>query len=159
VVAIAWSFGAGSIELASVGFGFTLGGVFVGHSLYKKHQHVNKNIKFIMRPSGGGMFPEDPDDEESLEYKKRQRDESRREYRPLTNKEARREAKKLGYREVKDHPCGNTRNRAVFTNGRNFISADAYIHSGGAWKQFNIRGKLESTMDIKLKIVHKIYPK
>jgi hypothetical protein len=68
----------------------------------------------------------------------------------MTNKEAREQAKKLGYdKEVKNAPFKSQGNK-VFTNGKNFISADRDMHSGGAWKMFNRAGQRLGTYDINL---------
>ena len=100
----------------------------------------------------GGLSHEDPDDE-----KKRQRDQARKEYRPPTNKEARESANDLRYRETRDHPCGDTHGKPVFTNGKNYISPDADGHSGAAWKMFNLRGAIQYAMDENLIEICRVY--
>ncbi len=69
----------------------------------------------------------------------------------MTNKEAKERAKKLGYdREVKDPPFKDSHGNKVFTNGKNFITADRDVHSGGAWKMFDSSGNRIGTYDINL---------
>lgn len=89
VVAATWAFGAGGIELVKLGFGF-LGGTLIGYSLYKKQHKAQKSYNVSVVSFSGGMFPEDPDDDEQLtnEEKKNQRDQARVEHRSLTNQEA-----------------------------------------------------------------------
>ncbi len=159
VAGAVWAFGAGGIELVSLGIGF-LGGTLIGYSQYKKHQRAKEDNVISVGSFGGGMFPGDPnddDDELTQEEKKRQRDKARSEHRPLTNKEAREIARELGYKEVKDHPLGNTRGKPVFSNGKRYISPDADGHSGGHWKVFNSRGDILYTKDKMLIKSHRIY--
>lgn len=75
----------------------------------------------------------------------------------MTNPEAKRRAKKLGYdREEKDPPIkkGAHGNKA-FTNGKNFITADRDVHSGGAWKMFDSSGNRIGTYDKNLNRIGK----
>lgn len=147
VLAVSAAFGLGSVELASVGFGVAGLGTFLGYQWHKKSKQKH-NVTIQPQFYGGEMMPEDPEDE-----KKRKRDEARKNYRPLTNKEARAKAKELGYRETKDHPCGNTYDKPVFTNGKEFISPDKYGHKGGVWKVFDKSGTRVATTNIDLTII------
>jgi filamentous hemagglutinin len=68
----------------------------------------------------------------------------------LTNQAAKEQAQKLGYgQEVRDPPF-NSHGNKVFTNGKNFITADRDVHSGGAWKMFDSSGTRLGTYDINL---------
>jgi len=58
----------------------------------------------------------------------------------------------LGYKETKDHPCGYTHNRPVFTNGKNYISPDDTVHKGGVWKVFTRKGRRMATAIIDLSL-------
>ncbi|HRN78127.1 MAG TPA: toxin C-terminal domain-containing protein [Candidatus Dependentiae bacterium] len=78
-------------------------------------------------------------------------------FQPLTNKQARQKAKELGFTEVKKHPCGDTRNKPVFYNGKEYISPDADGHNGGHWKMFDRRGNIQYSMDRNLAKKVKIY--
>jgi len=150
VISFVWAFGSGIVEWLSAGIGIAgLGGLY-----YKLDKKNNNNVSFGSVSLSSTMMPDGPEDEDE---KKKKRDEARENHEYLTNKEAREVAKKLRYREVKSHPCGNTRNRPVFTNGKNYISPDVDGHIGGAWKMFNRRGDLLYTMDIGLVDILKIY--
>jgi hypothetical protein len=145
VIAITGTFGGG-LEIAGCSFGLAGLGGFLGYRWHKKNKQEHEFV--VQMGYGGGMMPEDPEDE-----KKRKRDEARENYRALTNKEARKQAKKLGYKETKDHPCGYTYDRPVFTNGKQFISPDKYGHKGGVWKLFDKVGDRVATTNIDLTIV------
>lgn len=43
--------------------------------------------------------------------------------------------------------------QAVFTNGRNFITADVTGHLGGVWKMFDLRGRRVGTFDALLNLI------
>lgn len=147
VLAVSAAFGLGSVELAGISFGVAGLGTFLGYQWHKKSKQKH-NVTVQPQFYGSGRMPDDPEDE-----KKRKRDEARESYRPLTNKEARAKAKELGYRETKDHPCGNTYDKPVFTNGKEFISPDKYGHKGGVWKVFDKSGTRVATTNIDLTII------
>lgn len=147
ILAVSAAFGLGSVELTGISFGVAGLGTFLGYQWHKKNKQKH-NITIQPQFYGGGMEPEDPEGE-----KKRKRDEARESYRPLTNKEARAKAKELGYRETKNHPCGNTYDKPVFTNGKEFISPDKYGHKGGVWKVFDKSGTRVETTNIDLTII------
>ena len=67
-----------------------------------------------------------------------------------TNKEARREALNRGWREVKAN--FDSRGRPVFTDGKKFYSVDTDLHTGGAWKIHDRKGRRIGTADIDGKI-------
>jgi len=68
----------------------------------------------------------------------------------LTNSQAKQAAKELGYdTEVKDPPFDSHGNK-VFTNGKNLISADRDVHSGGVWKMYDSSGNRLGTYDANL---------
>lgn len=147
ILAISASFGLGSAEFAGISFGLAGLGSFLGYKWHKNNESKNTiciNPQFY----NNGMMPEDPENE-----KKRKRDEARNDFQPLTNQQAREQAKELGYREIKDHPCGYTHNRPVFTNGKDYISPDKYGHRGGVWKLFDKTGERIATTNIDLTIV------
>lgn len=147
VLVISAAFGLGAVEIAGISFGFAGLGTFLGYQWHKKSKqkhHVVIEPQFY----GNGMVPEDPEDE-----KKRKRDELRANHKPLTNQEARDLAKNLGYREVKNHPCGNTHNKPVFTNGKDYISPDRTAHKGGVWKVFNRRGDRIATANVDFTVI------
>lgn len=150
VIGLAWAFGGGAIEWLGASLGIAgLGGLYYAFGK-KSEGGVSLNVV----PSGSYLMPGDPEDEDE---KKRRRDEARENYRSLSNKEAEDIAKEFGHRRVKNHPCGNTRNRPVFTNGKNYISPDADGHIGGAWKVFSRKGKLLYTMSVRFERILKIY--
>ncbi len=153
IIAISAAFGLGSVELAGLSCGIAGLGTFLGYQWHKKNKEKHK---IVMEPQfyGGGMIPEDPEEE-----KKRKRDEAREEYKSLTRKEAKEIAKDFGHREVKDHPCGNTRNQPVFFNGKNYISPDIDGHNGGMWKVFDRRGNILHTASRRFEKIVKIYKK
>jgi hypothetical protein len=124
VIVISIAIGSGGLEIAGLTCGLAGLGTFLGYKWHKSKQGHN----IVIEPEfyANSMMPEDPEDE-----KKRKRDQARMEYKPLTNKEARAKAKQLGYRETKDHPCGNTYDEPVFFNGKNYISPDRTGHRGG----------------------------
>jgi hypothetical protein len=147
-IGIAWAFGAG-IKFAGITLGALFGGTMIGINL------LNKNKKNVLTfgldaetITCSGDYNPDPND--NNKDKKKQRDTTRENYRSLTNKESRKIATDMGYKEVKNHPCGNTRNKPVFTNGKNYISADADGHNGGIWKLFNRAGDRIGTGNIDL---------
>ena len=70
--------------------------------------------------------------------------------RRMTNKKAKEQAKKLGYDKEVQEPNFNSHGNKVFTNGKNFITADRDMHSGGAWKMFDSSGNRLGTYDISL---------
>ena len=146
VAVLSVAFGFGSVELTSIGVGLAGLGAFLGYRWHKKDKENHKIVPQLQF-YGGGMMPEDPEDE-----KKRKRDEARREYKPLTNQEARDKAEELGYREAQDHPCGNTFSKPVFFNGKNYISPDRTGHKGGVWKMFNKNGDRLITANIDLTV-------
>ncbi|HLC07000.1 MAG TPA: hypothetical protein VJJ26_02315 [Candidatus Babeliales bacterium] len=71
VLAVSAVFGAGGIEIAGVSFGLAGLGTFLGYQWHKKSKQKHNVIK---QPQfyGGGMMPEDPEDE-----KRKQRDQAR----------------------------------------------------------------------------------
>lgn len=144
VLALSAAFGLGSIELTTISAGVAGLGAIFGYQWHKKIKEKH-TIAIEQKFYSSGMMPEDPDDE-----KKSKRNEARNNFQPLTNQQARDQAKELGYRETKSHPCGYTYNRPVFTNGKEFISPDAYGHRGGVWKLFNKVGKRIATVSIDL---------
>jgi hypothetical protein len=85
--------------------------------------------------------------------KNKQNDSNQR----MTNKEAKKQAKKLGYdREVKDPLLKKgAHGNKFFTNGKNFITADRDVHSGGAWKMFDSSWNRIGTYDIDLNRIGK----
>jgi Novel toxin 21 len=143
VAGISFLFGSG-IEIAGVSCGLASLGTYLG---YRWHKNKHGSIEVGQVSFGGGMMPEDPDDE-----KKRKRDQARNDYRFLTNKEARKLADEMGYKEIKSHPCGDTRNKPVFTNGKNYISPDVDGHNGGMWKLFGRSGERIGTYNIDLTV-------
>lgn len=153
VLAISAAFGLGSVELAGVSCGLAAVGAFLGYQWQKKDEDQHK---VVIEPQfyGGGMMPEDPEED-----KKRRRNEAREEYRSLTRKEAKEIAKDFGHREVKGHPCGNTRNQPVFFNGKNYISPDIDGHNGGMWKVFDRRGNILHTASRRFEKIVKVYKK
>lgn len=154
-VGLCFAFGAGKVVFTgiSVSLAAALGMGTVGFA-FKKHQDKQK-WKLLMQPkrSGGEKKPDDEDE------KKKNRETARENFEPMTNKKAREEANKLGYKEVKDHPCGDTRGKPVFESpkGNRYISADADGHNGGMWKVFNRAGDLVYSMDIDLITICKEY--
>jgi len=146
---LTWAFGSG-IEFVGISACAAVASWF-GIQLHKKHKEPHIKVDIVSQSSGGGKLPEDPDE------KKQKRDEAIKNRQHLTNKEARIKAKKLGYKKVKDHPCGNTRNQDVFTNGRNYISPDIDGHNGGFWKVFSRKGIIQYSMDRNLKNICKTY--
>lgn len=146
IVGVAVAFGSGTIEIASISAGIAGLGTFLGYQWHKKNKQKH-NV--VMQPQfyGNGMMPEDPEEE------KKKRDETRAEYKSLTNKEARSKAGQLGYRETKNHPCGYTHDKPVFTNGQQFISPDKYGHKGGVWKVFDKSGVRMATVNIDLTVI------
>jgi len=152
VLAITAVFGFGTIEIAGVSFGLAGLGTFLGYQWHKK----SKKHNIVMQPQlyGGGMEPEDPENE-----KKRQRDQAIQNFQSLTKKEAQEIAEEFGHKKVKSHPCGNTRNQPVFFNGKNYISPDIDGHNGGLWKVFDRRGNILHTTSRRFEKVVKIYKK
>lgn len=143
VAGISFLFGSG-FEIASISCGLASLGTYLG---YQWHKNKHGSIEVGQVSFDGGMMPEDPDDE-----RKRKRDQARNDYSPLTNKEARKLAEEMGYKETKSHPCGDTRNKPVFTNGKEYISPDADGHNGGVWKLFDRRGERVATCNIDLTV-------
>ncbi|HSC25054.1 MAG TPA: toxin C-terminal domain-containing protein [Candidatus Babeliales bacterium] len=142
VFGISLFFCSGTIEVAGISLGIAGLGTCLG---YQWHKNKRSKCDVIISPVGGnGMMPEDP------EEKERKRNQAREDHKVLTNKEARDLAKQHGYREAKNHPCGDTRNKPVFTNGKNYISPDADGHGGGSWKVFNKKGNRLGTWSIDL---------
>lgn len=153
VVAISVAFGSGAIEIASITAGIAGLGAFLG---YKWHKKSGQEHTFIIESQlyGNGMMPEDPEEE-----KKKKRDEAIEEYRSLIAKEAQEIAKEFGHRRVKSHPCGNTRNRPVFFNGKNYVSPDIDGHNGGLWKVFDRKGNILYTTTRRFEKIVKVYSK
>jgi hypothetical protein len=145
IIGITVAFGAGSLEIAGISCGIAGLGTYLGYQWNKKNKQKHNFAMQFNNCGNGGMMPEDPEEE-----KKRKRDEARENFRPLTNKEAREQAEKLGYKETKSHPCKDTFDKPVFTNGRNYISPDRTGHKGGVWKLFNRRGDRVATVNIDL---------
>jgi hypothetical protein len=149
VLAITGVFGGG-LEIAGCSFGVAGLGSFLGYQWHKKNKQKHEFV--VQMDYGGGMMPEDPEDE-----KRRKRTEALNDFQPLTNKEAQSIAKEFGHRKVKDHPCGNTRNKPVFFNGKNYISPDIDGHNGGLWKVFDRRGNILYTMTRRFEEIVKVY--
>ena len=143
VIGLAWAFGGGVIEWLGASVGIAgLGGLY-----YKFAKKSGNNACLSSVSFSNSMMPDGPEDEDE---KKRKRDEACEEYRSLTSKRAKEIAEDRGYRKAKSNPCGNTRNKPVFFNGKQYISPDADGHKGGAWKVFNRFGKRMYTMNIDL---------
>lgn len=71
----------------------------------------------------------------------------------MTAKEATEAAARLGFTKripVQKAPF-DTHGQALFQRGNRFISPDADVHSGGAWKMFDINGRRLGTYDANLK--------
>lgn len=145
IAGISFLFGSGAIEFAGFSFGLATLGSYVGYHWHKKSKH--NNVEIMPMAFGGSIRPDGPDDEDE---KKRNRDNARENHRPLTNKQARKLAEDMGYREVKSHPCKDTRGKPVFTNGKEYISPDADCHRGGVWKLFDRAGDRVATYNIDL---------
>jgi hypothetical protein len=150
IIGISVLFGGG-LELVGITGGIGALGGYLGYQWHKKNKKEHC-IELRSQFYGGGMMPQDPEDE-----KKRKRDEARDEYESLNNQQAKKIAEDLGYRRVKDHPCGDTKNKHVFFNGKNYISGDADVHKGDIWKVFNRQGTKLYVMDSKLQEVIKMY--
>jgi hypothetical protein len=157
-VGLCFAFGAGKVVFTgiSVSLAAALGIGTVGLA-FKKHQD-KQTWKLLMQRKGPGGAKKPDDDKDK---KKKERNKAREEHKPLNNKEAREQADKLGYKEVKDHPCGDTRGKPVFESpkGNKYISADADGHNGGMWKVFNGAGDIVYSMDLDLTIICKEYRK
>lgn len=107
----------------------------------------------LERALGVGCQCNDGDDQEgdkNSSNQKRSSMEKEASASRMTNKEAREAAKKLGYDwEVKD-PGFDSHGNKVFTDGKNYITADRDMHSGGAWKMYDSSGNRLGTYDANL---------
>ena len=70
--------------------------------------------------------------------------DSRNDSQPLTNSQAKDLASELGFKKVRDIPF-NSHGKAVFTNGKQYITPDRDGHNGGVWKVFDRKGRRVGT--------------
>lgn len=145
---IGWVVGLGAAEIAQA----TLAVVGTAIAFLVSRNNDKQKAKMSSSNFGGQSNNGGPSEEDDPDDKKEKRDNARNNYRPLTNKEARQKAKELGYRETKNHPCPDTRNRPVFKNDKKnlYISPDIDGHNGGYWKMFNGSGRRIGTWNLNL---------
>jgi len=69
---------------------------------------------------------------------------------PIPPSEVRAAAERLGYNRVVKDPPFKSHGQKVFTNGKDYLTKDIDIHSGGIWKKFNRAGQRIGTYDADL---------